>query len=224
MADPAGNPFEDECTLDDLWAYLRLTVGLSGNKARAVMLAAFRGADLPVRSRGNGNDSIMDPGYWEHLHLKLGDQGRLVVQPLHFALDLDAGEYRYTTSWRAVRMLWPRPEEQAPATPEPQPVEQAPATPESQPPAVPAVAEQSSATGDAKPKQADPQTKLPAATQSPEEYFVALCQANPKKRGEPKARWAKRLHPLMMTAFDSGLIIGKRWSESTTLRSLFPRK
>jgi hypothetical protein len=206
VADPADSPAEDECTPNDVWVYLQFTIGLTEHRARTELLAAFRAGDLRVRHIDNGDSSMMEPSYWDHLTLE-PDHGRLVVRPLHFALT--AGEHRYMVSWRSVRKFWsqpaapaPQPEEhQEPAAPAPQPVAQEP-----QPPAAPAVAEQ------------------PAANQSPAEYFNALCQTHAKNRGEPKTQWAKRLHPLMMDAFDRGLIIGKRWSESTILRSFYVRK
>jgi hypothetical protein len=215
MADPAGSPFEDECTLDDLWAYLRLTLSLAEQKARTDLLAVIRSGDLPVRCSGNGNDSIMDPGYWEHLTLGI-DQGRLVVRPLRFALD--PGEYRYTVSWRTVRKIWPQPEERQ----EPQPVVQEPQPEERQEPAAPApqpVVQESQPPAAQEPQ---PLAALAVAEQSPAEYFYALCQANPKARGEGVTQWAKRLHPLMMDAFDRGLP-GKRWAFGNTLRSLYKR-
>jgi hypothetical protein len=71
----------------------------------------------------------------------------------------------------------------------------------------------------------EPAAPAAQANQSPAEYFDALRRANPKNRGEPATRWAKeRLHPLMMKAFDSGLIIGKRWSPEMARRSLYERK
>jgi hypothetical protein len=98
VAHAVGDP-NDECTLDDAWRYLTLVTGRADHVARGELLSAIRAGQLPIRCNG----STMAPEYWDRLTFDI-EQGRLVVQPLHFALAV--GEYGYTTSWRIVRMRW----------------------------------------------------------------------------------------------------------------------
>jgi hypothetical protein len=74
------------------------------------------------------------------------------------------------------------------------------------------------------PPQPEPSASATASVPQPiERYFHDLCERDPRRPGETRAAWARRLHGLMQKDHKAGRI-EKPWKESTIYRELSGRK